>query len=61
MLLPPSRTPSLFMPRYLNNTGLMWENAPKFGALMVFAEHRWAEVQGEQQPVSLITNMSAGT
>eukprot|EP00123_Amoebidium_parasiticum_P017854 comp24009_c0_seq1/m.42821 comp24009_c0_seq1/g.42821 ORF comp24009_c0_seq1/g.42821 comp24009_c0_seq1/m.42821 type:complete len:556 (-) comp24009_c0_seq1:545-2212(-) len=26
---------------YLNNTGLMWENAEKFGALQVFAEHRW--------------------
>ena len=34
----------------------MWENAPKFGALMVFAEHRWAEVQGEQQPVSLLSH-----
>eukprot|EP00879_Flechtneria_rotunda_P011348 GHRR01011853.1.p1 GENE.GHRR01011853.1~~GHRR01011853.1.p1 ORF type:complete len:158 (+),score=7.57 GHRR01011853.1:52-525(+) len=25
---------------YLNHTGLMWENAPEFGALLVFAEHR---------------------
>ena len=25
---------------YLNNTGLMWESAPDFGALIVFAEHR---------------------
>ena len=27
---------------YLNNTGLMWENAPQYGALLVFAEHRCA-------------------
>jgi lysosomal Pro-X carboxypeptidase len=26
---------------YLNNTGLMWENAKEFGAMMVFAEHRY--------------------
>jgi hypothetical protein len=25
---------------YLNNTGLMWESAPEFDALLVFAEHR---------------------
>ena len=25
---------------YLNNTGLMWESAPQFRALLVFAEHR---------------------
>lgn len=29
--------------RYLNNTGLMWESAPKMGAMLVFAEHRWAD------------------
>jgi lysosomal Pro-X carboxypeptidase len=26
---------------YLNNTGLMWENAEEFNAVMVFAEHRY--------------------
>lgn len=26
---------------YVNHTGLMWENAPQFGALLVFAEHRY--------------------
>uniref|UniRef100_A0A061RBQ5 Lysosomal pro-x n=1 Tax=Tetraselmis sp. GSL018 TaxID=582737 RepID=A0A061RBQ5_9CHLO len=26
---------------YVNNTGLMWENAEKFGAALVFAEHRF--------------------
>lgn len=26
---------------YLNHTGLMWENARDFGALLVFAEHRY--------------------
>ena len=25
---------------YINATGLMWENAEKAGALLVFAEHR---------------------
>jgi len=27
--------------RYLNASGLIWENAPAFGALIVFAEHRY--------------------
>ena len=31
---------------YVNATGLMWENAPAFGALVVFAEHRY---YGESQ------------
>ncbi|RLN69835.1 hypothetical protein BBJ29_001463 [Phytophthora kernoviae] len=26
---------------YLNHTGLMWENAEEFGAMLVFAEHRY--------------------
>ncbi|GMF42991.1 unnamed protein product [Phytophthora fragariaefolia] len=26
---------------YLNHTGLMWENADEFGAMLVFAEHRY--------------------
>eukprot|EP01084_Bolivina_argentea_P073900 134074_1 len=26
---------------YINNTGLMWENADSFNAIMVFAEHRY--------------------
>jgi len=26
---------------YVNHTGLMWEAAPEFGALLVFAEHRY--------------------
>jgi hypothetical protein len=26
---------------YVTHTGLMWENARAFGAMMVFAEHRY--------------------
>ena len=26
---------------YINNTGLMWQSAPEFGALLIFAEHRY--------------------
>ena len=33
--------------RYVNHTGLMWENAAAFGAAMVFAEHRY---YGESTP-----------
>lgn len=29
------------MTLYVNSTGLMWENAPHFGAMFVFAEHRY--------------------
>lgn len=32
---------------YINNTGLMWENAESFGALVVFAEHRY---YGQSEP-----------
>ena len=32
---------------YVNATGLMWENAAAFGALLVFGEHRY---YGESQP-----------
>mmetsp|Transcript_21222 Transcript_21222/g.52579 ORF Transcript_21222/g.52579 Transcript_21222/m.52579 type:complete len:742 (+) Transcript_21222:219-2444(+) len=33
--------------QYINQTGLMWELAPKFGARIVFAEHRY---EGESLP-----------
>jgi len=33
---------------YLNASGLMWENAPEFEALLVFAEHRY---YGKTQPL----------
>jgi lysosomal Pro-X carboxypeptidase len=37
---------------YANHTGLMWENAPQFRALLVFAQHRlWA-------PNSVLTNQT---
>ena len=34
---------------YANNTGLMWENAAQFNALLVFAEHRY---WGQSWPLS---------
>ena len=36
------------MPRYVNATGLIWENAESFQALVVFAEHRY---YGDSQPL----------
>jgi Serine carboxypeptidase S28 len=45
------RAPILFytgnespLDQYINNTGLMWELAPKLGAQVVFAEHRYEGV-----------------
>ena len=35
------------MHRYLENTGLMWESAEEFGALLVFAEHRCVLICGQ--------------
>ena len=32
---------------YVNHTGLMWESAPEFKAMLVFAEHRY---YGESKP-----------
>lgn len=32
---------------FANNTGFMWENAPKFSAMVVFVEHRY---YGESMP-----------
>lgn len=37
---------------YINNTGLMWENAPLFGAQVVFAEHRY---EGHSLPPANLT------
>lgn len=34
--------------RYVQHTGLMWENAKQFGAMVVFAEHRY---YGASQPL----------
>ncbi len=39
---------------YVQHTGLMWENAKEFGALVVFAEHRY---YGSSLPLG---NASAG-
>jgi pimeloyl-ACP methyl ester carboxylesterase len=37
---------------YVNHTGLMWENAQQFGALLIFAEHRYF---GSSQPFGAAT------
>ena len=34
---------------YIENTGLMWENAEHFNALLVFAEHRY---YGKSSPIN---------
>lgn len=35
---------------YVTHTGLMWENARAFGAMMVFAEHRYCHPYGHIRP-----------
>lgn len=40
---------------YIANTGLMWESAPRFAALVVFAEHRYygaSQVCGPNRPTA---------
>ena len=37
------------MESYIENTGLMWENAEHFNALLVFAEHRY---YGKSSPIN---------
>eukprot|EP01023_Acetabularia_acetabulum_P045962 TRINITY_DN468_c0_g2_i1.p1 TRINITY_DN468_c0_g2~~TRINITY_DN468_c0_g2_i1.p1 ORF type:complete len:519 (-),score=99.62 TRINITY_DN468_c0_g2_i1:189-1745(-) len=39
---------------YINSTGMMWEWAPEFGALMIFAEHRY---YGKSVPLPFETNV----
>jgi lysosomal Pro-X carboxypeptidase len=38
---------------YVNNTGLMWENAEYFTAVLIFAEHRF---YGDSQPLVNVTD-----
>lgn len=42
---------------YLNATGLMWENARRFNAVLVFAEHRY---YGKSRPNARLRRTSAG-
>jgi len=49
---------------YINNTGLMWDLAPKLNALLVFAEHRYEgesfpELQGMPDCMSHCTSAEA--
>ena len=39
--------------QYINNTGLMWELAPEFGAQVIFVEHRY---EGQSLPSPSIQN-----
>ncbi|CAK4215750.1 unnamed protein product [Aphanomyces euteiches] len=44
---------------YLNHTGLMWENAPEFGAMLVFAEHRFFGKSMPRNAVSHLEHLSS--
>jgi len=57
---PPSPSPPQPPPQprsYLNHTGLMFENAQDFGALLVFAEHRY---YGRSKPFGNATRRHMG-
>lgn len=43
---------------YLNNTGLMWELAPHYSAMLVFAEHRYYGQSKPFPPKELRANMA---
>jgi lysosomal Pro-X carboxypeptidase len=43
---------------YLNNTGLMWELAPRYSAMLVFAEHRYYGQSKPFPPKELRANMA---
>lgn len=49
---------------YINATGLMWESAPEFGALLVFAEHRYfgesmPQIQGRSRCLAWLSSNEA--
>ena len=49
---------------YVNATGLMWENAPKLGALLVWAEHRYfgesvPELEGRRHCLAWLSTLEA--